>query len=306
MREKAAPPDWFVRALAVPRESRIVEVDGCPIHYLRWGDPARPGLLLIPASGGHAHWYDHVAPLLADQFHVVAIDLAGTGDSGRRQEYGQASSAAEIMAVCNDSGMLTAEIPPTVIGHSAGAQIAVRLAMARGDALLGVVTVDGLRYAELEKDHAIAILRGPRPAPRPPRIHADFEDAVARFRFMPTPLAPVEHDFIVDHIARHSYRPVEGGWTSKYDPVQGSQTTLGFELADALQHLACQAAVLYGEHSHIAEEDAADVVSTLNGGKVTVFTIPGTTHFLPIDSPFAFVAAIKGIVLTWIAARRRT
>src|SRR5579862_4780118 len=93
-------PEWFTRAVTAPRESRFVDVAGCAIHYLRWGDPARPGLLFVPASGGHAHWFAHVAPLFADQFHVAAIDLAGCGDSGRRDVYRQETITAEIMAVC--------------------------------------------------------------------------------------------------------------------------------------------------------------------------------------------------------------
>ena len=34
-------PEWFKRAVATPREDRVVNVEDCPIHYLRWGDPAR-------------------------------------------------------------------------------------------------------------------------------------------------------------------------------------------------------------------------------------------------------------------------
>ena len=71
------------------------------------------------------------------------------------------------LAVCTDAGMADAETPPTLVGHSAGAPAAVRTAITHGEALLGVIAVDGLRYAELEKDSAILALRGPRPAPRP-------------------------------------------------------------------------------------------------------------------------------------------
>ena len=303
-KEHCSAPEWFTRAVGAPRDSRFVDVAGCSIHYLRWGDAKRPGLVFIPAGGGHAYWFAHVAPLLADQFHVVALDPAGCGDSGRRDVYTQQAITAEIMAVCADAKMFAAELPPTLVGHSAGAPCAVRAAMAHGHALLGVISIDGLRCAELAKDHAIKILNGPRPSPRPARIYPTLEAAVARFRLMPTPLLPIANRYVVDHIATHSFRRVEGGWASKYDATQGCTISLALELKDVLKDLKCRAAAIYAEHTHLADETVADRMTALNDGTVPVFIMPGTSHYPHIDSPFAFVVAIKAIVLTWIGMQK--
>jgi len=301
----SSPPAWFTRAITAPYESRVVEVDGCPIHYLRWGDKRRPGLLLVPASGGHAHWWSHLAPLFADQFHVVAIDIAGCGDSGRRSFYETEQIVAEIIAVCADSGMFEADIPPVLLGHSGGAQFALRAAIAHHEKLLGVISIDGLRYARLAKDNGIAILDGPRAVPRPAKIHASFEEAVSRFRLSPAPQVPVGHDYIVDHIARRSYREVEGGWQLKYDPAQILALNLSLDIKDRLAGLGCRAAAIYAEHTHIAEADVHDALDAMTGGTVPVFVMPGTSHYPPIDSPLAFVSTVKAILLSWIAERRR-
>lgn len=303
-------PEWFERAIGLPGQSHSVEVEGCAIHYLAWGDPALPGLLLVGASGGHAHWYDHIAPLLADQFRVVAIDLAGCGDSGRREVYTREHVIAEIDGVLRDSGMLGQEMPPTVVGHSAGAQCAVRAAQVHGADWLGVIAVDGLRYAELETDHAIPHFRSLDPnAPPPPRraskVYESIEDAAARFRLSPAPGIEIGNDFIVRHIARHSFRPVDGGWATKFDTAQTQVIDLGFELTGTLKDLKCRAASLYGEFSHLTDQTAGPAVTAMNDGKIASFTIPGTSHFPQIDSPFAFVAAVKGIALTWQAEERR-
>jgi pimeloyl-ACP methyl ester carboxylesterase len=178
----------------------------------------------------------------------------------------------------------------------------VRVAMANGQDLLGIITIDGLRYAELAKDPVLKVLKGPRSRPSPPRIYETYEEAVSRFQLRPAPLEPIANDFILDHIARHSVRSVEGGWTSKYDTAQSLTTTLALELKDALKDLKCQSAAIYAEHTHMSDAGVADMMTTLNDGRATVFVIPGTTHYLPIDSPFAFIAAVKGIALTWIAS----
>ncbi len=74
-------PKWFADVLAQKPESRHVEVEGARIHYLRWGDRSRPGLLLVHGNAAHAHWWDFIAPFLARDYNVAAIDLSGMGDS---------------------------------------------------------------------------------------------------------------------------------------------------------------------------------------------------------------------------------
>jgi pimeloyl-ACP methyl ester carboxylesterase len=307
----ADAPEWFRRALAQPGQSHAVDVEGCAIHYLAWGDPALPGLLFVGASGGHAHWYDHIAPLLADRFRVIAIDLGGCGDSGRRETYSKALVTAEIAAVLADSGALAGAVPPVIVGHSAGAQCVVRAAQSHGADWLGVIAVDGLRYAELASDHAIAHFRAldpdaPPPPRRPAKVYPDLEEQALRFRLTPPPHFDIGNAFILRHIGRHSYRAVEGGWTAKFDPAQTHQVIdLAFELTGALKDLPCRAAALYGERSHLTDASAGPSVTAMNDGKVTAFTIPGTSHFPMIDSPFAFVTAIAGVALTWMAEHLR-
>ena len=77
-------PQWFKDALAIKPESSFVEVSGARIHYLRWGDRARPGLLLVHGNAAHAHWWDFIAPFLARDYNVAAMDLSGMGDSDWR------------------------------------------------------------------------------------------------------------------------------------------------------------------------------------------------------------------------------
>ena len=296
-----SPPDWFTRAITAKRDSRRVTVAGCSIHYLRWGDPTRPGLVLIPPSGGHAHWFVPVASLLADQFHVVTIDPSGCGDSGRRDAYTQDLVSAEIAAVCEDCGLFQASVKPTLVGHSAGAQFAVRAALAFGERLLGVMAIDGLRYAELAGDPAVKTLKGPRPVGHQARVYASLEEAVARFRLTPAPLAPIENGFVIDYIARHSFRQIAEGWTAKFDPAQATTIGLALELRDTLKDLKCAAAAIYAERTHLADGSVADIMTELNNGRVPVFVIPGSSHYPQVDSPFSFVTAIKAVALTWIS-----
>ncbi len=59
-----------------------IEARGIAFHYLEWGDPSSPPMVLLHGLTGHAHIWDHMAPRLAERFHVFALDQRGHGDSG--------------------------------------------------------------------------------------------------------------------------------------------------------------------------------------------------------------------------------
>ena len=85
--ESAAPPAWFSDAIGTEAETAVIDVDGVPVAYRAYGAPGPAGLVLVHGGAAHARWWDHIAPLLAPGRRVVAIDLSGHGDSGRREKY---------------------------------------------------------------------------------------------------------------------------------------------------------------------------------------------------------------------------
>lgn len=60
---------------------RFVTVDGLRIHYLDWGAPEKPPLVMLHGIGRVAHTFDHIAPHFASKYHVMAVDMRGHGDS---------------------------------------------------------------------------------------------------------------------------------------------------------------------------------------------------------------------------------
>jgi esterase len=60
---------------------RFITVDGLRIHYLDWGSPDKPPLIMLHGIGRVAHTFDHIAPHFASKYHVMAVDMRGHGDS---------------------------------------------------------------------------------------------------------------------------------------------------------------------------------------------------------------------------------
>jgi len=61
--------------------SRNVVLRQLRFHFLEWGEPGTPSIVLL--HGGHqsAHSWDLVSLHLAQHFHVLALDQRGHGDS---------------------------------------------------------------------------------------------------------------------------------------------------------------------------------------------------------------------------------
>lgn len=78
----------------------VPAADGVPIAYRRWyGSRRGTPLVLVHGTSAHAGWWDHMVALLPDRFDVVAVDLAGHGDSGRRRAYRLDSWSTDLLAV---------------------------------------------------------------------------------------------------------------------------------------------------------------------------------------------------------------
>ena len=59
-----------------------VTVNGLRIHYLDWGASGKQPLILLHGIARVAHTFDHLAPHFTRNYHVIAVDMRGHGDSG--------------------------------------------------------------------------------------------------------------------------------------------------------------------------------------------------------------------------------
>jgi pimeloyl-ACP methyl ester carboxylesterase len=283
-------PDWFVKALAIEPQPGSVLVDGAAITYLTWGDPSAQGIVLVHGGGAHAHWWDHIAPLLAQDRRVVALDLSGHGDSDRRETYSMTTWAREILAVAADAGLTE---PPTVIGHSMGGLVTLRLASRYGAQIAGAVVIDSpVRDRDLTPEEMAA---RERRAFGPLRVYPTREDAIAHFRTIP----PQETlPYTAAHVAATSVRPAPHGegWTWKFDRRIFAREPFG--ATDVLTRLDCRVALFRAEHG-IMSAQMSQVMYDRLGRVAPVIEIPAAGHHVLLDQPVALIAALRTLLSDW-------
>jgi len=283
------PPKWFTEALAAPVAEGCTDVEDCPIHYLEWGERGRPGLLLVHGGAAHAHWWSFLAPQLATQYHVVAPDLSGHGESGRREAYPRETWARELMAVGEHAGLRE---PPVVIGHSLGGHVSIVTASLYGDRLAGAIVVDSpVRRPDPES------VEGARGRMfRNPKTYPDLETAVEHFHLVPP--QPCDNPHILRHVAVHSLRETEAGWTWKFDPRVFLNVT-PTPMSEYLASTRCRVGLLRGELSGLVPPETGAYMYELLDRNAPVVEIPQAHHHLLLDQPLAFLAAVRALLADW-------
>lgn len=131
---RAGLKDWPNR-----ESSRFVRAGGFGWHVQVMG--TGPVLLLLHGTAAATHSWRDLAPLLARRFTVVAPDLPGHGftetpASRRMSPEGMAAALRDLLRVLN-------LVPELVAGHSAGAAVALRMALDGMIAPAGVVALNG-------------------------------------------------------------------------------------------------------------------------------------------------------------------
>ena len=137
-----------------------VETGQATINLVRGGS-GPPVLLLHGYPQTHAMWHA-VAPFLAEQFSVVAVDLRGYGDSSKpfgdedHTAYSKRALAADQVEVMESLGFTSF----AVVGHDRGGRVGHRMALDRPERVTKLAVLDIVPtrhvYSTVGKDLATA------------------------------------------------------------------------------------------------------------------------------------------------------
>lgn len=133
--------DWAADGPSWPHANLSRFVSSAPHRWHVQCAGHGPDLLLLHGAGGSLHsWRDLLLPL-ATRYRVTAIDLPGHGFTrlGTRWRSGLEPMSADIARLLAATGAR----PVAIVGHSAGAAIALRLAQILDPAPERIVTING-------------------------------------------------------------------------------------------------------------------------------------------------------------------
>ena len=124
----------------VQPQDKTVTANGLNLHYLDWGGAAQTTMVLLHGLRGHAHSWDDFSLAACQDFHVLALDQRGRGDSdwAKDGDYTTPAYVADLAAFC-DALNLNSFI---LVGHSMGGRNSMFFAGEHPEKLRKLVVVD--------------------------------------------------------------------------------------------------------------------------------------------------------------------
>lgn len=282
MTDTILPPSIAV-ALHAPTTAHSVSAGGANVHYRGWNadDSDKPPLLFAHGYRGHSRWWDFIAPFFTDNFRVFAMDFSGMGDSDRRETYSGQIHTHDIAAVIQSINAGAA----TVVGHSYGGGRVIRLCGEAPELINHAIVLDSFAdVLELARPHFPPLGR--------PTPYADYASALARFRLVPEqPALPA----LLEHVARHSLREVEGGWHWKFDTRMNATGSEHIN-ADDLSRVHTPVDYVYGANSKVILPERANRIVELLGQSGRAITLPESGHHMMMDQPLATISVLRALL----------
>lgn len=287
---KPGASEIFEQGLLRLPVQRQMKLAGVNLNVLEWGDVDKPGLLFIHGGAAHARWWSFIAPHFLPDYHCLAVDLSGHGDSARRSAYTADLWCDEVLELAANRSIFSKK--PVIIGHSMGGLIAIRAAAIAKD-LAGLVIIDS---AVRSPTNTPAKRRRGHELLGKSRVYESRQQAETRFRLIPP--QPCSNEMLLEYIAAESITQCDGGWTWKYDPkaFRGLQSS---SLFPELKKIDCPTLIIRGEKSRILDKDTASVMQSELSKANDVVEIPDAFHHVMLDQPAVLIAEIKLALMEW-------
>lgn len=112
------------------------------LHYVDWGNPMAPPMILIHGGRDHCRNWDWVAERFRHDYHIIAPDLRGHGDSQWMigGSYNQIDYVYDIAQLLDQKEMS----PVTIIGHSLGGSISLLYTALYPETVKDLISIEGM------------------------------------------------------------------------------------------------------------------------------------------------------------------
>ena len=272
------------------------------LNYVDWGNADAPPLLLIHGGRDHCRSWDWVAEQLRGDWHVIAPDLRGHGDSAWSPDgnYEMAPFVYDLAQLIHQLALA----PATIVAHSMGGNIALRYTGLYPESVRKLVAIEGLGPSPAVQAKRDADGIGVRfrkwiddkraAAGRLPKRYPSLEAALDRMKS--------ENSYLSDEQARHLTihgisRNEDGTWSWKFDNylnVWGAFDMPQKDLHAIWSAITCPVLMMYGANSWASNPENDGRIAHFKSARVIEFENAG--HWLHHDQFDRFMSEIRTFI----------
>ncbi len=279
--------------------SRIYFSQRLRLHYVDWGNPDAPPLILLHGGRDHCRNWDWVARRLRADWHVIAPDLRGHGDSewSKSANYGTAGYVYDLAQLIHQLKLS----PVTIVSHSLGGSIAMRYAGVAPVTVKRIVAIEGLgrsprSLAETAKktiDQRFRdwIAEQRAASGRSSRRYASVDEATSRMQDANKHLTAEQ----ARHLTLHGINQNEDGTFSwKFDNYV--RVSLPYDISQAdvevlWQRVDCPSLLIYGAESWASDPRVDGRARHFPNAQIV--RVAGAGHWVHHDKLDTFMALVE-------------
>jgi pimeloyl-ACP methyl ester carboxylesterase len=273
-------------------ESHEFHLGRMRFHYLDWGNKHLPTIVFLHGGALNAHTWDLCCLALRDDYHCVALDQRGHGDSDwapadgpEGADYTMGAQLADTKGFVDHLGLDKF----ILAGMSLGAINSLAFAVAHPERLNNLVIIDA--GPEMRRPGSSRIRDFVNGVAETVTIEGIIEKALQ--------FNPRRDPTILRRSLMHALRQQpDGTWRWKYDRRrfqvldQEKHRAERAGLGDGLARIACPTLIVRGGESDVFhEEDGIKLAQRLPNGKFV--TVPRAGHTVQGDNPKDLVAELR-------------
>ena len=264
-----------------------VNVGQLRFRYLDWGTKGLRPILFLHGGALTAHTWDLCCLALRDEFHCIALDQRGHGDTdwAPDADYSIGAQREDIRGFADRLGLDRF----VLVGQSMGAINGLAFAVTHPERLSALVMIDA--GPEVRRRGSSRIREFVNGGAKPETLEEIIERAVA---FNPRRDPQILRRSLMHNLRRQP----DGSWSWKYDRSRFQRldhdTHLAERrrLADNLAKVTCPALVIRGAESDVFHQDDAERLAK-NFPDGRHITIAQAGHTVQGDNPRDLVAALR-------------
>ena len=269
------------------------------LHYVDWGNEGAPPLLLVHGGRDHCRNWDWVARALRKDYHIIAPDLRGHGDS-----QWMIGGSYPLMDFVYDIAQLvhqTSLAPINIVSHSLGGMISLHYTGVYPENVRRIVAIEGLgmspkmlaeraaKPVEERVDGWVGALR--KLSGRSPRRYPSIEDAFRRMQDENPHLSPDQ----ARHLTVHGVSQNEDGTFSwKFDNYVRAFAPYQMQEADTQalwSRITCPTLLIRGTESWASDPAADGRLKFFSNARLEA--VEGAGHWVHHDRLEQFLGLVK-------------
>ena len=267
---------------------RRLQANGLRFHYQEWGSPKSPPMLLLHGFSQDGHSWDEFARALSGEYHIVALDQRGHGDSSRApdQDYSARVMISDLEEIVRGLGWH--RTPFTLCGLSMGGRNSILLTAKHGKWVKRLVIVDvGPEIMQKGAEKLRRFVTG--------TDVLEFDQFVKRAMQFNTRRS---EENIRERLGWRLKRLPNGKYTWKLDPVLrdagAPRPRLGrrLDLWKIIAKITCPTLVVRGGVSDVFAKDTGQKMAQVIRDARFV-TVPKAGHSVMGDNPAGFEKAVR-------------